>query len=525
VRAVSLESSKYFAAGPSVRRTLTPRSRAAPSALTRALDGEPWPSSTIHRSAKTRVLLAGLFAALATVVFPLPTAAASRSTDAWLEDSHSRWEQLARRIWETPELALEEKRSAAALVEVLQKEGFHVTWGSGGQPTAFVATAGSGAPVVAWLAEYDALPGLSQAAGKTTRTPLVADGPGHGCGHNLLGVAAVAAAVAANHERLERKLPGTLQVFGTPAEELGLGKTFMVRDGAFKSTDIVLAWHPDTENRVCNRSRLALSIMDVEFFGRSAHAASSPWLGRSALDALMLFDHAMALMREHIKPTARIHRKLSDGGRAANIIPDYAKGQYWLRDADGEGVAEMLARLRKAAEGAALATETRAQVTLLNSNRNPLPNDTLSKLVQQELERVGAPRFDAADVEFAKRLQQEMGVETSGLATTVMPYSPTNGATASSDIGEVSAVAPLAELGVAVRPFGTAAHHWVQTSCAAHPVGYKGMLVAAKVLAATGVDLLSEPATIAAIRAEFALRTKGKPYVSPLTPDQKPQAY
>jgi aminobenzoyl-glutamate utilization protein B len=473
----------------------------------------------------SRGLLVLLVASIPSFALALPPQAASRPTDVWLEDSQGRWEQLARRIWETPELALAEKRSAATLVDVLEKEGFHVTWGSGGQPTAFVATAGSGVPVVAWLAEYDALPGLSQAAGKATRAPLVADGPGHGCGHNLLGVAAVAAAVAANHERVERKLPGTLQVFGTPAEELGLGKTFMVRDGAFKKTDIVLAWHPDTENRVCNRSRLAVSIMDVEFFGRSAHAASSPWLGRSALDALMLFDHAMALMREHIKPTARIHRKISEGGRAANIIPDYAKGQYWLRDADGEGVEEMLARLRKAAEGAALATETRAQVTVLNSNRNPVPNDTLSKVVQQELERIGPPRFDAIDAEFARRLQQEMGVETSGLSMTVMPYSPTNGATASSDIGEVSAVAPLAELGVAVRPFGTAAHHWVQTSCAAHPIGYKGMLVAAKVLAATGVDLLSEPATVAAVRAEFALRTKGKPYVSPLAPDEKPHTY
>jgi aminobenzoyl-glutamate utilization protein B len=451
--------------------------------------------------------------------------AAPRPTDTWLDNTRGRWEQLAQHIWEMPELALQEKRSSAALADALQREGFKLTWGSGGQPTAFVATAGSGAPVVGWLAEYDALPGLSQAAGTASRAPLVQDGPGHGCGHNLLGVAAVAAAIAANHERIDRKLPGTLQVFGTPAEELGFGKTFMVRDGAFKNTDIVLAWHPDVENRVCNRSRLAISVMDVEFFGRSAHAAASPWLGRSALDALMLFDHALALMREHIQPTARIHRKVSNGGVAANIIPDYAKGQYWLRDSNGESVNEMLARLRKAADGAALATETRAQVTVLNSTRDPVPNDVLSMVVQKELERVGAPLFDAADTEFAKRLQKEMGVETSGLSMTVMPFSPKNGATASSDIGEVSAVVPLAELGVAVRPVGTAAHHWVQTSCAAHPIGYKGMLVAAKVLAASGIDLLTDPTTVAAVRADFAAQTKGKPYVSPLAPDQKPHTY
>ena len=454
-----------------------------------------------------------------------PVDAAPRPTDVWLDATRGRWEQLALSVWKAAELALREERSSAALADALQREGFKITWGAGGLPTAFVATAGSGAPVVGWLAEYDALPGLSQTAGTATKAPLVQDGPGHGCGHNLLGVAAVAAAIAANRERIDRSLPGTLQVFGTPAEELGFGKVFMVRDGAFRNTDVVLAWHPDVENRVCNRSRLAISVMDVEFFGRSAHAAASPWLGRSALDALMLFDHAMALMREHIKPTARIHRKVSNGGLAGNIIPDYAKGQYWLRDSDGEGVGEMLARLRKAADGAALATETRAQVTILNSNRDPVPNDALGRVLQRELERVGAPRFDSADTEFAQLLQKEAGVEASGLSAKVMPYLANNGATASSDIGEVSAVAPLAELGVAVRPLGTAAHHWVQTSCAAHPIGYKGMSVAAKVLAAAGVDLLSDPATVSAVRAEFEAQTKGRPYVSPLAPDQKPLPY
>jgi aminobenzoyl-glutamate utilization protein B len=451
--------------------------------------------------------------------------AAPRPTDLFIDETRARWEQLARRIWATPELALEEKRSSAALAEALEHEGFKVTWGSGGQPTAFVATAGSGAPAVAWLAEYDALPGLSQAAGKASSAPLVEGGAGHGCGHNLLGTAAVAAAIAANRERSERRLPGTIEVFGTPAEEQNLGKVFMTRDGAFKSTDVVLSWHPDDQNRMRNRTRLALTALDVEFFGRSAHAAASPWLGRSALDALVLFDHAMALMREHLKPTARVHRKITEGGQAANVIPDHTRGQYWLRDSTGESVTEMIAWLRKAADGAALATETRAQVTLLSSTRDPVPNDSLSQVVQKELERVGAPRFDEADTAFARNLQKEMGLPGLGLASTVMPYSPANGATASSDIGEVSAVVPLAELGVAVRPVGTAIHHWVQTSCAAHPLGFKGMLVAAKILAASGVDLLEDPAAVAAAKAEFAAQTKGKPYVSPLTPNQKPKTY
>jgi aminobenzoyl-glutamate utilization protein B len=446
-----------------------------------------------------------------------------RGTDAYLDDSRARWEGVAKQIWDTPELGLREQRSAAALAELLEKEGFQVTRGVGSEPTAFVATAGTGAPVVALLAEYDALPGLSQAAGQAKRQP-VDEGAGHGCAHNLLGTASVAAAIAANRERVAKHLPGTIQLFGTPAEEIGIGKTFMIRDGAFKRTDVVLAWHPDDQNRVTNRTRLAASAVSVEFFGRSAHAAAAPWLGRSALDALVLFDHAISLMREHIKPTARVHRVIRDGGSAPNIIADHSAGEYWARDVSGESVNEMLERMRKAAEGAGLATETRAKVTLIFSLREPVPNDALNAVLQRELERVGAPRFDEADQRFARAMQKELGFEQAGLATAAMPFAKANGGTASSDIGEVSAAVPLAELNVATRPLGTSAHHWAQTACAAHPVGYKGMAVAAKVLAASAVDVLADPAVVKAARAELGVQTKGKPYVSPLAPSAKPVA-
>ncbi|HXX29121.1 MAG TPA: amidohydrolase, partial [Myxococcaceae bacterium] len=271
-------------------------------------------------------------AAAAMLGVPGAALAQPRATDAYLDQTRARWEGLARQVWDAAELALREKRSARALADALEKEGFRVTWGLGGEETAFVAVAGSGPPTVAFLAEYDALPGLSQAAGQATRAALVENGPGHGCGHNLLGTAAVAAAVAANRERQARKLPGTVQLFGTPAEEVLYGKSFLVRDGAFRSTDVVLSWHPDDQNRVVNRTRLAAASASVEFFGKSSHASAAPWAGRSALDALMLFDHAMALMREHIKPTARIHRIVKEGGAAANIIPDHTLGEYWLRD-------------------------------------------------------------------------------------------------------------------------------------------------------------------------------------------------
>src|SRR6266496_96087 len=405
-----------------------------------------------------RVRRTVLLLSLALAAARLP--AATAPTDEWLDQTRARWTAVAQKVWEMPELALGEKRSSAALAAELEKEGFKVTWGIGGEATA------------------------------------------------------VAAAIAANRARLEQKLPGTIQLFGTPAEEQLYGKTFLVRDGAFKDTDVVLSWHPGLQNLVNNRTRLAATAVDVEFFGRTAHAAASPWLGRSSLDALVLFDHAMALMREHIKPTARIHRMLSKGGAAANIIPDYAKGQYWLRDSDGESVNEMLGRMRKAAEGAGLATETRAQVSLLFSVREPVPNNTLDQVFQKELERVGPPPFDAADIEFAKAVQKEMGFETVGMATSVLPYREKSGGTASSDISEVSAVAPLAELGVAALPLGAPGHSWAQTVCAAHPIGHKAMMVAAKVLAASAVDLLKDPGLVKAAKDDFQKETKGKPYVS-----------
>jgi aminobenzoyl-glutamate utilization protein B len=447
-----------------------------------------------------------------------------RATDAYLDQTRDRWEKVAKQIWDTPELGLKETRSSAALIDLLGKEGFQITRGVGGEPTAFVATAGSGEPVVALLAEYDALPGLSQTAGQPKKQAVTDGAAGHGCGHNLLGTASVAAAIAANRERIARKLPGTIQLFGTPAEEILFGKTFMIRGGAFKQTGVVYSWHPDDQTRVTNRTRLAVAAANVEFFGKSAHAAASPWLGRSALDAITLFDHAIALMREHIKPTARLHRVIREAGMAANIIPDHSLGEYWIRDSTVDSVNEMMERLKKAAEGAALATETRAKVTLTFSTREPVPNDTLNAVMQKELDRIGPPRFDDTDQRFAKAMQKELGFEERGMASEAQPFAQKNGGTASSDIGEVSAVVPLAELNIATRPLGTAAHHWAQTACAAHPVGYKGMAIAAKVLAASTVDTLADPAIVKTARDEFVVQTKGKPYVSPLPPDAKPVA-
>ncbi len=299
---------------------------------------------------------AGALLGLALFTVPAPGKAASpaaAASDAWLDSTSARWNEVSEKIWGFSETALQETKSAALLIDVLEKEGFSVTRGVAGMPTAFVASAGTGTPVIGILAEYDALLGLSQVGGAPKKTPLAEGAPGHGCGHNLLGTAAVAAAVAANRSRVAAKLPGTIRVFGTPAEEQLLGKPFMLRDGVFAGTDAVLAWHPADANYVCTKPYLAIAAVDVEFFGKTAHAAMNPWLGRSALDAVEIFDHALALMREHVLPTARLHRAIKNGGLAANIIPDYARVQWFVRDENGERVNEMIGRLRKAAEGAA----------------------------------------------------------------------------------------------------------------------------------------------------------------------------
>jgi len=471
-------------------------------------------------------LVLGLAVALATAPSaPAATAAPPAGTDAFVDANAGRWEDVSRKIWEYAETALKETRSAALLEEILEKEGFAVTRGASGMPTAFVASAGSGSPVVAILAEYDALPGLSQKAGEAKKSPITAGAPGHGCGHNLLGTAAVAAAVAANRARVSQKLPGTIRVFGTPAEEQILGKTFMLRDGAFAGTDAVLSWHPQAESYLYSGRRLAITAVDVEFFGKTAHAAANPWLGRSSLDAVEVFEHAMSLMREHVLPTARLHRVIKDGGLAANIVPDYARVQWFVRDENGARVNEMIGRLKKAADGAALATETTAKVTLLASTREPLYNEAVSKVVQRNLERVGAPKWDADDEALAKAIQKEVGIPEIGLSHEVLPWAAGRGASASSDIGEVSAAFPLIELGVQTAPSGVPWHHWDVASCAASPIGVKGMLVAAKVLASSMNDLLGDPAAIASAKAEFQKSTGGKPYVSPLAKDAVPKTY
>ena len=449
-----------------------------------------------------------------------------RARTRWLDATAARWTEVSRKIWDYAETALVEHKSAALLEEVLEKEGFAVTRGVAGMPTAFVATAGSGAPVVAILAEYDALPGLSQKAGEAKKSPAVAGAPGQGCGHNLLGTAAVAAAVAANRERVEKKLPGTIRVYGTPAEEQILGKTFMLRDGVFAGTDVVLAWHPEAENYIYSGGRLAITALDVEFFGKTAHAAANPWLGRSSLDALEVFEHAMSLMREHVLPTARLHRVVKDGGLAANIIPDYAaravvraRRERRAHERDGrpaeKGGGRRRPRDRDDGEGHAPRARRASRSTTRRFRGSSRSSSSAS-----------APRSGTRRTRRSRRRsRRRSGSRRRGSRPRSSRTAKGRGASASSDTGEVSAAYPLIELGVQTAPTGAPWHHWDVASCAASPMGVKGMLVAAKVLAASTTDLLRDPAAVSAAKAEFAKATAGKAYVSPLAPDAKPKTY
>ena len=450
---------------------------------------------------------------------PAAPAAPAGGTDATVDATAARWQDVSRQIWEFAETALKETKSSALLADVLEKEGFAVTRGAAGMPTAFVATAGSGTPVVAILAEYDALPGLSQKPGEAKKSALVAGAPGHGCGHNL-GTAAVGGrrrepradrAEAAGHDPGPRDARrGADPREDVPAQGRRFGERTSSSPGILRPTATSTA------------GRLAITAPTSSSFGKTAHAAANPgWAG--APDAVEVFEHAMSLMREHVLPTARLHRVVKDGGLAANIIPDYARAvvrarhERRPRDRDGrpppEGRGRRGARDGDVREGDGLASDARAT----------LQRDDLASC--RRTSSVGAPKWDAADQALAKAIQKEVGIPETGLSAEVLPYAKGRGVSASSDIGEVSAAYPLIELGVETAPSGAPWHHWDVASCAANPIGVKGMLVAAKVLASSAVDLLTDPAAVAAAKAEFTKATGGKPYVCPFPKDAVPKTY
>lgn len=429
---------------------------------------------------------------------------------------------LANQVWAFAETALKEKRSAKLLADYAEAQGFKVERGVAGLPTAFVASYGEGKPVIAVLGEYDALPGISQKA-QPEKEPLEAGAPGHGCGHNLFGAASLGAAVAVKELIAAGKLQGTVRFYGTPAEESVGGKVYMTREGLFKDVDVVLAWHPADEIQADTKSTQALVDFVVEFKGKTAHAAFDPWNGRSALDGAELFLHGLNLMREHVRPSVRMHYVIKDGGDVPNVVPDHAAVWAWVRDTQHTSVDQLLERVRQIAQGAALAAGVESKVRVQAGDYEMLVNRAGARLLHANMTWVGPIQYTEAEQDFAKAIQRTTGIEPKGLAGEIKPLDENPGPPdgGSTDVADVSWNVPVLHFSATTAPVAAPWHAWPVAACGGMSIGHKGMTFAAKVLAATMIDLFEKPETRAEIRREFEKSTQGTTY-KPYIPDGPP---
>jgi aminobenzoyl-glutamate utilization protein B len=447
-----------------------------------------------------------------------------KETFTWLADHRAELEAAAKAVHGYAEIGLAEERSSKYLADMLERGGFRVQRGVAGIPTAFVASYGSGRPVIGILAEYDALPGLSQKGASAVQGPVETGAPGHGCGHNLFGAGSVGAALALKAAMEKNGLPGTVKLFGCPAEETVIGKVYMVKEGVFKGIDVCLNWHPSSKNEVDIGTNRALNSFTVSFYGKTAHAAAAPWDGRSALDAVELMDAGVNALREHVKETVRIHNIITDGGKAPNIVPEFAKSWYFVRAVTRKEVEETYARVIKCAEGAALMTGTTMKAEIITGVYNYLPNRTLSEVMDRNLRAVGAPAFTAEEQAFGRAMQKTLGVKQEGYSTKIEAFEEPKGVSGgSTDASDVSWVVPTSgEMGVATNPLGSPGHSWAVASSSCSGAGLRGMITAAEVIAASGIDLLLDPGIIDKAKAEFVEKTKGFTYKSAVPEGQKP---
>jgi aminobenzoyl-glutamate utilization protein B len=425
---------------------------------------------------------------------------------------------MAKTLWDYSETALKETQSAKFLISKLQDAEFTVAEGVADLPTAFVATYGTGSPVIGILAEYDALPGVGNEPVPERKARADGVTSGQGCGHNLFGAASVGGAIVLKNVMAANNLKGTVKLFGTPAEETVVGKVYMARAGAFNGLDAVIDWHPSDENKVKNQPGRAMNNFEVEFFGQAAHGSSDPWNGRSALDAVEIMNYAVNMMREHIKPTARVHYVIPSGGEAPNVVPEYAKVWYYVRDINRDEVQKYFDRILKIAEAAALATETTHKVTLITGVHEYLLNRPLQEAMQKNLELVGAPEFSEEEQGFARSLQRFVQKEEKGFNTEVksLPNEIGQVEGGSTDVAEVSWIVPTAGFRIATAAEDVPWHSWATTACHGTEAGRKGAVVAAKIIAATGVDLLTDESLLSNAKKFFDEAIEGKPYVSPL---------
>lgn len=429
---------------------------------------------------------------------------------------------LSDQIWSYAETAMREKQSAKVLAEYAEKQGFRMQYNVADIPTAFIAEYGSGKPIIGILGEFDALPGLSQKA-TPYKEALNADAPGHGCGHNLFGAASLGAAVAIKEQIQAGKLKGTVRFYATPAEEDLAGKVYMGRAGVFNDLDICLDWHPAYENLANMQSSQAVVDYLVSFKGKSAHAASDPWNGKSALDAAELFTIGMNYLREHVKPSVRIHYVYKNGGKVPNVIPDEASVWIWIRDSKRTGVAIVEERMKEIAQGAALMAGVEAKLQLNNGLYEILINEKGAQVLHQNMALVGPITYTQEEQDFAEKIMKAYGAEYQGLDGSIKPLEvtkpdPEGGST---DVGDVSFIVPEITLNAVTAPYKSPWHSWVVVACGGMSIGHKGMLFAAKSLATTMVDLFENETLRQEIRKEFEER-KGKEVWKALIPDQPP---
>jgi aminobenzoyl-glutamate utilization protein B len=457
----------------------------------------------------------------------LLTAATSLAQkDAAIKSVEARGEAswaLAKQIWDWAEPGYLEKRSSAALADHLAKAGFKVERGVAKIPTAFTATYGEGKPVIGILGEYDALPELSQEAVPFRQPREGGTGSGQACGHHLFGVASASAAVAIAEQIKAGMIKGTVRFYGCPAEEGGAGKAFMVRAGLFADCDACLHWHPSNRNAAGDQTCLARIAVKFRFHGAAAHASGSPDKGRSALDALLLTIHAVELLREHTPEGTRLHHTVTSGGGAANVVPEFAEGFFYVRHPEAETVAKLYPRLKKCAEAGALATETKLEVVPLGGTLELLTNDTLAQLAKKNLTALNDLRYDDEELKFATRIQQTFGEKPPPFEE-LRRVADVSGRVGmgSTDVGDVSWVVPTTGFSTACWAPGTPGHSWQAVACGGTTIGRKGMQLAAKTLAATAFDLYADPKLVEAARAEFAAKLTGRKYQPLLDKDQAP---
>ena len=467
----------------------------------------------------TLFILALLFSL---TVFSQKMSAEKKAIIASVEKHEAELITISDSIWSLAETAFNEEVSSGILADYAEKNGLQVTRGVAGMPTAFVATYGSGKPVISILGEFDALPGISQKA-QPIKEPLKEGAAGHGCGHNLFGTASLGAAIAVKELMDEGKLKGTLKFLGTPAEEKFFGKIWMVREGLWDDVDVNLSWHPGANTEADVQSTLALVDFKVEFYGQAAHASSDPWNGRSAADALELYTTGINYYREHIKPTTRIHYHIMDGGQVVNVVPDYAKLWVRVRDPKRSEMTPVYHQVEKMAEGAAIMANVDYKISLISGIYETLVNRAGGTAMQKNLELLGPISYTDEEIAFGKKIQESTGKPQVGMDSEIKPLeetleSPGGGST---DVGDVSWNVPNINLSVTVAPKDTPWHSWAVVACGGMSIGHKGMVHAAKALGMTMADLFKDPKLVQQVKVEF-LERKGEETYEPMIPEGPP---